>query len=310
MIGSVSFVNMTSETKKKAIRQVSWNVKDQSVKMIYFDIDGTLREENSDVTEKTKYAIRECKRQGILTCICTGRNIGSIQKDVQELQMDGTISGGGASIWYQGQELERKVFSGKWLEEVRLLTEKLKAGLVLETQKNVYMDQRAAGIYQQLFKEKTKDCTEEERERIKRQNKYLYKDNMTEYDLNQEKAHKICIVGTWDVINEIRHQIESGCKIVQSVPFGRNWLLECLPAGCNKGNAVRYLNQKLGIKKSASMSFGDGENDAELLLATGTGIAMENGSAELKKIADSVCGTVQEDGIYKELVNREIIKER
>ena len=51
--GSVSFVNMTSETKKKAIRQVSWNVKDQSVKMIYFDIDGTLREENSEITEKT-----------------------------------------------------------------------------------------------------------------------------------------------------------------------------------------------------------------------------------------------------------------
>lgn len=310
MIGSVSFVNMTSETKKKATRQVSRNVKDQSVKMIYFDIDGTLREENSGVTEKTKYAIRECRRQGILTCICTGRNTGSIQKDVQELQMDGTISGGGASILYQGQELEKKVFFGKWLEEVRLLTEKLKTGLVLETQKNVYMDQRAAEIYQQLFKEKTKDCTEEERERIKRKNKYLYKDNMTEYDLNPEKAHKICIVGSRDLINEIRHQIESGCEIVQSVPFGRNWLLECLPAGCNKGNAVRYLNRKLGIKKSASMSFGDGENDAELLLATGTGIAMENGSAELKKIADGVCGTVQEDGIYKELVNREIIKER
>lgn len=310
MIGSVSFVNMTSETKKKATRQVSRNVKDQSVKMIYFDIDGTLREENSGVTEKTKYAIRECRRQGILTCICTGRNTGSIQKDVQELQMDGTISGGGASILYQGQELEKKVFSGKWLEEVRLLTEKLKTGLVLETQKNVYMDQRAAEIYQQLFKEKTKDCTEEERERIKRKNKYLYKDNMTEYDLNPEKAHKICIVGSRDLINEIRHQIESGCEIVQSVPFGRNWLLECLPAGCNKGNAVRYLNRKLEIKKSASMSFGDGENDAELLLATGTGIAMENGSAELKKIADGVCGTVQEDGIYKELVNREIIKER
>lgn len=172
------------------------------------------------------------------------------------------------------------------------------------------MDQRAAEIYQQLFKEKTKECTEEERERIKRKNKYLYKDNMTEYDLNQEKAHKICIVGTQDVINEIRHQIESGCEIVQSVPFGKNWLLECLPEGCNKGNAVRYLNQQLGIKKSESMSFGDGENDAELLLATGTGVAMENGSAELKKIADVICGTVQEDGIYKELVNRKIIKER
>lgn len=210
----------------------------------------------------------------------------------------------------RGQELERKTFPDKWLEEVRILTKKEQVGLVLETQKNVYMDQRAAEIYQQLFKEKTKECTEEERERIKRKNKYLYKDNMTEYDLNPEKAHKICIVGSRDLINEIRPQIESGCEIVQSVPFGRNWLLECLPAGCNKGNAVRYLNRKLGIKKSASMSFGDGENDAELLLATGTGIAMENGSAELKKIADGVCGTVQEDGIYKELVNRKIIKER
>lgn len=310
MNGSVSFVNMTSETKKKAIRQVSWNVKNQSVKMIYFDIDGTLREEKSEVTEKTKYAIRECKRQGILTCICTGRNMGSIQKDVQELQMDGTISGGGASIRYRGQELERKTFSGKWLEEVRILTEKKQTGLVLETQKHVYMDQRAARIYQQLFTEKTKDCTEEERERIKKQNKYLYKDNMAEYDHNKEKAHKICMVGTEMAIEYIKQEIENRCEIVQMIPFGKDYLLECLPARCNKGNAVRYLNQKLGIKKAASMSFGDGKNDAELLLATGAGIAMGNGSAYLKKIADAVCGTVQEDGIYKELVNRKIIKER
>ena len=176
MNGSVSFVNMTSETKQKAIRQVSGNVKDQSVKMIYFDIDGTLREENAEVSEKTRYAIRECKRQGILTCICTGRNTGSIQKDVQELQMDGTISGGGTRILYRGKELSRKEYSDKWLKEVRILTEKQQAGLVLETQKNVYMDQKAAEIYQQLFKEKTKNCTEEEREKIKRKNRYLYKD--------------------------------------------------------------------------------------------------------------------------------------
>ena len=63
----------------------------------------------------------------------------------------------------------------------------------------------------------------------------------------------------------------------------KNGFWKCLPTGCNKGNAVRYLNQQLGIEKAESMSFGDGENDAELLLATGTGIAMENGSAELKR---------------------------
>ena len=307
MNGSVSFVNMTSETKKKAIRQVSWNVKDQSVKMIYFDIDGTLREENSEITEKTKYAIRECKRQGILTCICTGRNMGSIQKDVQELQMDGMISGGGASIRYRGQELERKTFPDKWLEEVGILTKKEQVGLVLETQKNVYMDQRAAEIYQQLFKEKTKECTEEERERIKRKNKYLYKDNMTEYDLNQEKAHKICIVGTQDVINEIRHQIESGCEIVQSVPFGKNWLLECLPEGCNKGNAVRYLNQQLGIKKSESMSFGDGENDIEMFQIVKYGIAMGDAHETLIPHAYKQTENVPNEGIYKALLELGLI---
>ena len=42
----------------------------------------------------------------------------------------------------------------------------------------------------------------------------------------------------------------------------------------------------------------DGCNDLEMLKAVGHGIAMRNGSDELKEIAEEVCGHVADDGIY------------
>ena len=56
------------------------------------------------------------------------------------------------------------------------------------------------------------------------------------------------------------------------------------------------------------MSFGDGDNDIEMLKAAGTGIAVANGSRKLLECADAVCEPPMEDGIYKELVRRGIIE--
>lgn len=52
------------------------------------------------------------------------------------------------------------------------------------------------------------------------------------------------------------------------------------------------------IDRSEAVAFGDGNNDLEMLKAVGHGIAMGNGSDELKEIAEEVCGHVVDDGIY------------
>ena len=44
-----------------------------------------------------------------------------------------------------------------------------------------------------------------------------------------------------------------------------------------------------------------------MLQTVGTGVAMENASADLKAIADEICGNVAEDGIYHYCIENGLI---
>lgn len=55
------------------------------------------------------------------------------------------------------------------------------------------------------------------------------------------------------------------------------------------------------------MSFGDGDNDVDMLKASGTGIAVRGGSRKLTECADAVCESPMDDGIYRELKRRGIL---
>ncbi len=47
--------------------------------------------------------------------------------------------------------------------------------------------------------------------------------------------------------------------------------------------------------------------DVDMLKAAGAGVAMDNALDEVKEIADEVCPSVDEDGIYEYLVANQII---
>lgn len=48
-------------------------------------------------------------------------------------------------------------------------------------------------------------------------------------------------------------------------------------------------------------------NDLEMLQAAQTGVCMDNGSPSLKKIADMVCPSVTEDGLYSAFEKLQLI---
>lgn len=74
--------------------------------------------------------------------------------------------------------------------------------------------------------------------------------------------------------------------------------VDIIPASGGKGVGVRKTLEYFGFDKSEAIAFGDGNNDIEMLEAVGHGVAMANGSADLKAIAEDVCGPVAEEGIY------------
>ena len=53
----------------------------------------------------------------------------------------------------------------------------------------------------------------------------------------------------------------------------------------------------LGIPMNETLAIGDSENDLDILRAVGTGIAMGNAPADIKRYADEVTLSNDEDGV-------------
>lgn len=76
---------------------------------------------------------------------------------------------------------------------------------------------------------------------------------------------------------------------------------EIVPKGVNKGSALQIVSEMLQINHETIIAFGDNENDIEMLQLAGTGVAMGNAPDYVKKEADMVTDTNDNDGVYKVL---------
>ena len=71
--------------------------------------------------------------------------------------------------------------------------------------------------------------------------------------------------------------------------------------GADKGEGLRLMAAREGIDPKYTMAFGDGGNDTSMIRAAGIGVAMGNAIEALKKEADYVTTSVDDDGILNAL---------
>ena len=76
---------------------------------------------------------------------------------------------------------------------------------------------------------------------------------------------------------------------------------EIIIKGTNKGKAIQKVVEILGLSMEDTIGFGDSMNDFEMIQVCHYGVAMANGSEELKAYASTVCESVEDDGVYHEL---------
>ena len=75
--------------------------------------------------------------------------------------------------------------------------------------------------------------------------------------------------------------------------------IEVNAQGVNKGDALIDLGKRLGIRREDILAFGDGSNDYYMMQKAGTGVAMENGTEEVKEAADYVARSNDEEGVAR-----------
>jgi len=79
---------------------------------------------------------------------------------------------------------------------------------------------------------------------------------------------------------------------------GDMWL-DCMRQGVNKGEAVKLLQESLGIQPTETMVFGDQLNDMEMLQQAYYSFAIGNARSEIKAAARFEADTCTRDGVLK-----------
>lgn len=74
-------------------------------------------------------------------------------------------------------------------------------------------------------------------------------------------------------------------------------IVELLPLGLTKATGLSLAARRLGVTAAETLAFGDMPNDVPMLTWAGHAVAMANAHPELKRIADEVTASNDEDGI-------------
>lgn len=82
---------------------------------------------------------------------------------------------------------------------------------------------------------------------------------------------------------------------------------EIIRKDVGKDHGIDVVCHYCGATRQDTVAFGDSMNDYEMMNAAGISVAMGNSCQELKDMADRICESVDDDGIYHEFLRLGLI---
>ena len=272
-------------------------------KVIFLDIDGTLTEPGcNEPPGSAVRAIEKAREQGHYVFLCTGRNYDMLSP-LLKYGFDGVIASSGGHIRCG----EKTIYDCPMTEEQKKkamdILEKKGIFRTVECMEGSYTDE---GFKDFLRSHEGGGNSEllRWREQIE---KSLHILPMKEY--KGQPAYKIVVMSpTKEQLEEAEKELSSDFGFcIQEEERQGFFNGEIVNRQFDKGKAVERVCGYLGLPLQASIAVGDSMNDKEMLETAGLGICMANGSRELQNLADEICPSVKEDGIYQAFSKHRLI---
>lgn len=245
------------------------------IKAIFFDIDGTLVSfQTHQIPDSTRRTLQKLKEKGVLLFVATGRSKGGLEV-LSGIPFDGYITLNGQYIYTRENEIiyENTIPS----EDIEILLQELKTkpfpcGFTTKDGKFYnFRDQRVEELHRMTHNdgESAGDLRQIEHG--------VYQ---VQAFLNQEEEKEL--------LQKMKH-----CTSARWYPT----FTDISPIGGTKVLGMDRFAERFGFTMAETMAFGDGGNDASMVGHAGIGIAMGNGTEELKHCADYITDDVDHDGI-------------
>jgi 5-amino-6-(5-phospho-D-ribitylamino)uracil phosphatase len=264
---------------------VNRQIKLSDYKLIVFDIDGTIQDSNHQLHPFTKDVLLKLHDTKIPFTLATGKNLPAVKTlaETLEIKIPLILSNGCVLQSVDGDVLEKSLLPIELTHQIIEICEKGNWDLA------IYLDD---GIY------------------IRKMNHNL--ELLIDYGTpglievgdwaNIEKrlcdAHKCLAVerSSPSRVYELETIFEKELRGKVEFCHSLEDILEVMPKGVSKLSAISKISKIMNLTLEEVMTFGDGNNDVEMLEGAGLGIALENGSEMAKASANLTVASCDEQG--------------
>ena len=254
--------------------------KAKKIKIIFFDIDDTLRNSKTGFVPSTIPTIfKQLREKEILTGIATGRGIFGVVPEIKALKPDFFVTLNGA---YIEDKKGNVVYSNKIAKD--------KVEDYITWTKEVGIDYGLVGSHAAKLSRRT--------EMISQAIDPIYPDLEVDPDFYQKED--IYQMWTFEDQGDDLTLPESLASTLRMVRWHEH-SSDVVPISGSKAAGVAKVVDQLGLKPENVMVFGDGLNDLELFDYAGISVAMGISHDKIKEKADYITKTLEEDGVFNAL---------
>lgn len=257
-------------------------------KLLVLDVDGTLLDNAKEISKRTLAALVKVQQMGVRVVLASGRPTYGLMPLAKTLEL-GIY--GGYILSYNGcQVISAK--DGKLLFERRINPEMLP-----------YLEKKARknGFSLFTYTENTLVTNDPDNEHIR------YEAQLNNLEIVREDNFSIaidfapckCMLVSDDeealvgLEEHWKRRLAGTLDTFRSEPY----FLEVVPCGIDKANTLGALMEMLDVKSEEVIAIGDGVCDVTMIQMAGMGVAMGNAQESVKRCAELVTTSNEEDGV-------------
>ena len=253
------------------------------IKLIATDMDGTLLNDNGNINEKIFDLIHVLNEKDIKFAAASGRFYSQLRKNFEKVNTDMIfIAHNGALVKYnnKGKTLYSNSIDKEEIEHVINLNPKLGEELFLAGENEAYIVNPSEDMLNEFTSFEVPVVILKSFSEIKNP---IYK--ITYYMADGVNP---------TIVDYLKENLNDKLEFVVS---GDKWI-DIMNKGISKGNAIKILQEKFKINQKNTMVFGDYYNDLTMFKAAHYSYAMENAPEDVKKHANFIAESNNEDGVY------------
>ena len=263
-----------------------------TINLLALDLDGTALKSNNTLSEAVKKAIENAYKSGIIIVAASGRPFASMPKAILDMpEFEYYIASNGAAVYDRnGKRLQSVTLNEydvlkllKLTESYDLIWEAFLEGETC-TDSRYYNDPMSYGCSAAYvdYVRSSRGTSDDMRGYIFDNRKRL--DSVEFVSIDRELREKL------------RYMIEKNIPTFYVTSSSRNFV-EIMDGEATKANALRFICDLLNIPLEETAAAGNADNDVDMIVEAGLGVAVKNATPKCLNAADILVESNDNDGI-------------